>query len=122
MRPLTAPLVRDFPYSGLADPGVLKRGRDYYRDQRVVALELISDSVASCLVEGDSDDYEVEIKSTSGKYGLSFSCNCPYADDGSFCKHMYAAALELSALLEDGADKIQFNPRIPAMPDRTRGK
>ena len=64
-------------------------------------MELLNRSTAVCQVMGDSDDYEVQIQANSGKDGLTFSCDCPYAGDGNFCKHMIAAALELTDFLDD---------------------
>src|SRR5258708_40304525 len=67
-------------------------------------MELLKRRTAVCQVRGDSGGYEVRIKSDSSKSGLTFSCDCPYAAEGNFCKHMVAAALELTDFLDDSDD------------------
>jgi len=72
---------------------ILKRGKEYYRQGRVQDLEE-DDSGFSCVVEG-SEDYWVEI-SLKGDRIREMTCDCPYAKDGSVCKHMAAALYEIS--------------------------
>jgi uncharacterized Zn finger protein len=48
-------------------------------------------------VEG-TEDYRVKLM--MGSSGLSFSCECPYADEGNFCKHCVAVGLAWLALRE----------------------
>ena len=98
---LTAQLLKNFPYDKQANPASLKRGRVYYETNRVEEIELEDGRVALCHVIGDSDDYEVRIQADTSKLGLSFSCDCPFADEGNFCKHMVAAGLELTDYLAD---------------------
>src|SRR5258708_837394 len=100
MPPLTARLLRNFPYAKQADSGTLQRGRAYYKDGRVEEVDLVNSHTAICQVNGNSGDYEVRIQSDSSRNGLTFGCDCPFADGGNFCKHMVAAALELTDYLD----------------------
>lgn len=117
MQPLTARLLRSFPYASQAGPGILQRGRAYYKAGRVQDVDLLNDRTAVCQVMGDSGEYEVRIQADTCKNGLSFSCDCPYADGGNFCKHMVAAALELTEFLNDEVvTGPNINPKPPVSP------
>ena len=113
-RTLTAALLRDFSYDLHADARTLQRGRAYYQKARVVDIELPNSSTALCQVSGDSGDYEVEIRADSSEEGLDFSCDCPHADAGNFCKHMVAAGLDLADLLaeNDDFDDIDYDREV----------
>ena len=102
MPSLTPKLLETFPYSQYADPQSIQRGRAYYKDGRVWSVELVNNYEAICLIEGDSDEYTVEIEVDRKSGNLTFDCDCPYADEGNFCKHMVAAALELKDQLSEG--------------------
>jgi non-specific serine/threonine protein kinase len=101
MPSLTPQLLQNFPYTRQVDARVLQRGRAYFKDARVREVDLLDDRTAVCQVMGDSGNYQVGIQAVSGQPGLAFSCDCPYADEGYFCKHMVAAALELTSFLEE---------------------
>ena len=102
--PLTAQLLGRYPYGARASAAIRQRGRAYYQDGRVVDVELLNASTAICQVLGDSGDYQVQIEAKSSPNDLTFRCECPYAGDGNFCKHMIAAALELTDFLDDEDD------------------
>lgn len=97
---LTSQLLDDFPLSRYADSQTIQRGRDYHKRGRVWNVELINDREAFCQIEGDSGEYEVTVE-VNKKGELLFECDCPYADEGNFCKHMVAAALEVSEYLKE---------------------
>jgi non-specific serine/threonine protein kinase len=101
MHSLTPQLLETFPYSQYADPGSIQRGRAYYKDGRVWSVELVTDNEAICLIEGNSNEYTVKIEVDQESGSLTFDCDCPYADEGNFCKHMVAAGLELSEYLKE---------------------
>ncbi|GAB4447269.1 MAG: hypothetical protein OHK0041_06810 [Anaerolineales bacterium] len=103
MTALTHQLLDNFPYPRYADSLSIQRGRAYFKDGRVFDVELIGESKAVCQVDGDSGQYEVIIE-VDKKGNLTFECDCPYADEGNFCKHMIAAALETSEYLKSWAD------------------
>ncbi|HEU0296311.1 MAG TPA: DEAD/DEAH box helicase [Anaerolineales bacterium] len=101
MPALTPQLLEFFPFTHHADPGTIQRGRAYYKDGRAWNVELITKNKAVILVDGDSGEYTVEIEISQKTGELLFECDCPYAGDGNFCKHMVAAALELKDYLEE---------------------
>ena len=99
MTVLTSQLLDKFPYSRYADPKTIQRGHAYYKDGRVWDITLTGNNRrAICMVDGDSGEYSVEIEVDQKSGELYFECDCPYAEE-HFCKHMVAAALELSDFL-----------------------
>lgn len=79
----------------LAGPRVYPRGVVYHAEGRVEPVEG-SDQRLAATVRG-SVPYTVELWDDDGAPG--WDCNCPAAEDGSFCKHCVAVAL----LLADGS-------------------
>ena len=63
---------------------ILERGLDYYKSGAVKEFEF-SDGCCSAIVEG-SYDYNVSIE-FDGDDILDMECDCPYAEDGEYCKH-----------------------------------
>ena len=119
MPALTPQLLDNFPYSQYADAQSIQRGRAYYKNGNAWNVELITKSEAVILVDGDSGEYTVEIEVDKKTGNLTFECDCPYADEGNFCKHMIAAALELSEYLKeedefDEDDEENITPALPA--------
>ena len=99
MHTLTTQLLEAFPYSVYADPKIIQRGKDYYKDRRVVDVRFHSEAKVECTVEGDGGEYSVEIEVDAKTGELAFACDCPYSLD-YFCKHMIAAGLEVTAYLK----------------------
>jgi SWIM zinc finger len=75
----------------LADPRSFVRGVAYHRDGRV-EISKRTESTIVAIVRG-SMPYEVKLRS-AGKPG--WSCTCPVGEDGTFCKHCVAVALEVA--------------------------
>ncbi len=73
----------------LAGERSFERGEDYFDEERVRSLVEFEGMLAAT-VEG-TEDYRVKLM--VGSSGLSFSCDCPYADEGNFCKHCVAVGL-----------------------------
>lgn len=73
----------------LAGRRVFDRGADYYDEGRV-ELSRADEQVCEGRVQG-SARYRVTLRRS--KRGYDWDCDCPYAEDGSFCKHLVAAAL-----------------------------
>ena len=70
---------------------ILERGFHYYLEDRVSDL-IFTEKKIEAVVEG-SDDYRVKI--LIGDDGImNMSCSCPYASDGTPCKHMAAVLYE----------------------------
>ena len=77
---------------------ILDRGYDYYCDGAVSGLKKVSE-VLTATVEG-TIDYFIKI-SFDGELITDMNCTCPYAEDGSYCKHM-AAVLFKHEEVSDG--------------------
>ena len=88
-------------------PHILSRGEEYYRQNAVRGMELAGDSVSASVF--GTEEYEVNIVFKDGSIE-DMSCTCPYADDGSNCKHMAAV---LYALENTGEAKpIKAGPSL----------
>lgn len=113
MSKLTAQLLANFPYNHYADPRSIQRGQAYYKDDRVWDIEA-SETQAICEVNGDTSDYTVTIEINKKTGQLAFDCDCPYAYDGNFCKHMVAAsvAIEVSGTFGSHQEEAQRLGRI----------
>lgn len=89
----------------LAGSAAFFRGLAYFRDGRVGPVASHSDRVRAT-VRGTLP-YVVELR--LGDDGVGWSCSCPAAEDGSFCKHCTAVALSLvragDALGASGTDR-----------------
>lgn len=79
-------------WKDLFSPQILDRGLDYYDAGAVVQIKAVKDGFHA-VVEG-SEDYRVKIKMEDGII-RDMWCSCPYAEDGSYCKHMAAVLYEI---------------------------
>src|SRR5512138_624613 len=115
MHRLTSQILGNYPYSRYATSQTIQRGRAYHKDGRAWEVNLTSGQKAVCLVDGDNGEYTVEIEIDKKSGELYFECDCPYADEGNFCKHMIAAALEVSEYLKDEEDDDEedFDLSVP---------
>ncbi|MBI5962715.1 MAG: SNF2 helicase associated domain-containing protein [Chloroflexi bacterium] len=112
MHRLTSKLLDNYPYSRHATQQTIQRGRAYYKDGNVWDVTMPSDQNAVCMVDGDTGEYTVEIEIDKKSGELSFECDCYYAEEGNFCKHMVAAALEVSEFLRDEEeDEDEIEPK-----------
>lgn len=68
---------------------ILERGWDYYQFDRVREIKPTMHGYTA-VVDG-TDAYIVDIIIQDG-YVIDMICDCPYVDDGNYCKHMAAAA------------------------------
>ncbi len=67
-----------------ADPGPLERG-EWLADDDAVSISSIERNVVTARVQG-TERYLVRVDAGAS----TWSCSCPYAADGSFCKHAVA--------------------------------
>ncbi|HEY3924177.1 MAG TPA: SWIM zinc finger family protein [Acidothermaceae bacterium] len=88
---------------GLSDERSFARGL-IYRQQGRVEIEAHDGDVVTATVRG-SMPYRVELRRTPK---VSWTCTCPVGDDGDFCKHCVAAALEVA---DDGSDRAGTRAR-----------
>ena len=77
---------------GLADPGSYQRGVAYRGEGRVSASRGTGSGLEAT-VQGTMP-YIVELWTEEGE--PRWSCTCPAAEDGSFCKHCVAVVLTLN--------------------------
>jgi uncharacterized Zn finger protein len=73
-----------------ADGGSFERGRAYFNSDSVFNLEEYQGKVVA-KVSG-TRDYRVKFWAED-EDELGYDCNCPYADEGNFCKHLVAVGL-----------------------------
>lgn len=106
-------------------PWILERGRDYWKRGCVIDLYREPDSVTAT-VEG-SEDYGV-VLFMDGDEITGMTCTCPYAGDGSECKHMAAALFALESVKPDRGihlvlgDAFSWRETIARMsPEEIRG-
>lgn len=93
----------------LADPRSFLRGIAYHRQGRVEVHERDGETI-SAVVRG-SMPYRVELRRDPK---LSWSCTCPVGEDGDFCKHCVAVALEVA--------RPEREPKRPARTKRKAGE
>lgn len=72
---------------------ILERGQDYYHDNAITELNQNSRGTWIAEVEGNYDDYVVEIETNQRGEIEDYYCNCPY--EGPICKHIAAVALKI---------------------------
>ena len=66
---------------------ILTRGREYFEDGVVRDLRISPDNITAKVI--GSERYSVEIEIEDNEVTELF-CDCPYAYDGYYCKHMAA--------------------------------
>ncbi len=71
---------------------ILERGIDYFI-RNLVENVYVKDNIIEATVHG-TEEYKVEIAKDNDEI-RDLSCNCPYADGGSNCKHMAAVLFYL---------------------------
>lgn len=71
----------------LFQPHILDRGFDYYQQGRVEDFKQENDFVAATV--NGTHPYDVVIDVLAGEI-LDMNCECPYAEDGAYCKHIAA--------------------------------
>ncbi len=100
----------------LAGPLVYERGVGYWREQRVELVEAGAGWL-NASVRGTTP-YSVELWTDEGE--PRWSCTCPAAEDGSFCKHCVATALSL--LPDDDVARSAISADGSRSSDRAVGK
>jgi hypothetical protein len=96
---------------------ILKRGRDYFREDHITSLEEVGQGSWSAKVQG-SDEYDVNI--TQGDLQmLVCRCNCLY-DGGLICKHIAAVLYAIEDSFPEYFDKKPRKARQPAKKRKSR--
>lgn len=78
----------------MSDDLVYRRGRQYFRDGRVLDFDLVDGEIVGSVLGSRRRPYEVRL--FAGRYGLQAACDCPFAY--GWCKHIVALGL---AVLEE---------------------
>lgn len=88
-----------YHWSELFPPHIWQRGRNYYRDGHILDIRHYGNCITA-EIEG-TDTYTVSVTLDAGTNRIEdFSCDCPYGEDGTPCKHLAA----LLCALEDADD------------------
>ena len=98
-------------WKNLFAPRILQRGLAYYREGAVETLRREGDVVKAVVL--GSEQYRVEIGLKGGNI-TDWSCDCPYASDGTPCKHLAAVFYEL----DDDSREEEPGPGAEQMPIR----
>jgi len=81
-------------YDNLFFDKIIERGIEIYLSDKIYALNQ-KDNIYTCKVKG-SDIYEVSISFKNDNDEVyKMTCTCPFAKEGSNCKHMYALLLKI---------------------------
>ncbi len=91
---------------------ILNRGAEYHQDGRVSLIQK-EEQIIEAEVEG-TECYHVSIE-LSGEEVAYMTCDCPYAEDGSNCKHMAAVLFQMEEELsnsdfDDEEDEYEDEP------------
>lgn len=89
---------------------ILSRGYEYYEDGLVEDV-LLKGNIVTAKVEG-SEIYDVSVEIDNGIF-IDGDCTCPYASNGSYCKHMAALLYYLeNENIEGNNNYITIEERI----------
>ena len=70
------------------DENILKRGEGYYRKGKVIDFQAYGKKRTATVI--GTEEYSVSVKFDSDSCIVDMQCNCPYAENGEYCKHMAA--------------------------------
>ncbi|TAJ12361.1 hypothetical protein DMA11_12950 [Marinilabiliaceae bacterium JC017] len=94
-------------FKQFVSPVIQARGENYYQNQQVKTITPLKNGRWVAIVEGNYDDYVVEIELDNNNEILQHHCNCPF--DGPICKHVVAVLLslevEITAPVESSSKK-----------------
>jgi hypothetical protein len=89
----------------LFPPHILARGKRYYEEGRVERLQRKGNAIQA-VVRGNVP-YPVEVDLERGQIS-NWYCSCPYAEDGTACKHLAAVFCALEH--EEPAEEVEKHP------------
>lgn len=93
-------------WSELFPPHIWKRGRDYYRDGRIMAIRRSKNRIIAEIEGTELYIVSVSLDPVTNRIE-DHSCNCPYGEDGTPCKHL--AALLCSLEDDNGIALVREN-------------
>ena len=81
-------------YDNLFFDKIIERGIEIYLSDNILDLNK-KDNIYTCKVKG-SNIYEISVSFKSNSDEIdTMTCTCPFAKEGSNCKHMYALLLKI---------------------------
>ncbi len=86
---------------------ILERGREYWRQGNVEELVWAGSSIQAVVLGSEEYDVELEIEDD---IVVDLYCSCPYAEDGSACKHMAAVLFAAEADNLEPGDRRGLEP------------
>jgi len=94
-----------YEFEKIVNPVIVKRGYDYYKDDRVRSVYKLSKEkeLYSCEVRGSHVQYTVRVSFSEDMKILNSSCNCPYY--GEHCKHAVASWYKLREIIKNTRTK-----------------
>lgn len=96
---------------------ILERGYDYYSKNRVINMVVDENSVAATVA--GSQEYDVEVEFLSEEQPVLY-CDCPYAQEVNYCKHMAAVLFEYDKTKEGNRNNSKPNiEQLVAKADET---
>lgn len=72
---------------------ILGRGEKYFENGNILNIEQLAKGIWNAQVEGNYNDYDIDIEIDNQGNVVDYNCDCPY--DGGICKHVAAVALSI---------------------------
>ena len=70
------------------DENILMRGERYYRKGKVIDFQADGKKRSATVI--GTEEYSVSVEFGQDGSIADMQCNCPYAENGEYCKHMTA--------------------------------
>lgn len=100
-----------YHWSELFPPHIWQRGQNYYRDGNILDIRYHGNCVTA-KIEG-TEIYNVSVTLNERTNGIEdFSCDCPYGEDGTPCKHLAALLCALEDTSNEGSSRKETEPAI----------
>ena len=98
-----------YHWSELFPPHIWQRGQTYYRDGHILNIRYHRNCITA-EIEG-TEIYNVSVTLDARTNRVEdFSCDCPYGEDGTPCKHLAALLCALEDTNNEGSSKKETKP------------
>ena len=98
-----------YHWSELFPPHIWQRGKKYYRDGNILDIRYRGNCVTA-EIEG-TEIYHVSVTLEERTSRIEyFSCDCPYGEDGTPCKHLAALLCALEDTCNKGTSRNETTP------------
>jgi len=103
--------MAQFEWKSIFPPHIWQRGEDYYRNGNVLRLQHHGSRVTA-EIRG-TEVYTVSVTfDASGERIRDYSCDCPYGEDGTPCKHLAALLCALEDVSLEERRKIEADMTV----------